>query len=63
MKGRTGPKSLRGNRLNKGHRDIAEEASIPIKMYLNSLAILEKASISLKKSLKIVEIFMKAPHF
>jgi hypothetical protein len=47
----------------KGHRDIAEKASIPLKMYLKSLAILEKTSISLKKSLKIIEIFIKASHF
>jgi hypothetical protein len=31
--------------------------------YLNSLVILEKASISLKKYSKIIEIFIKAPHF
>jgi hypothetical protein len=57
------PKSLCGNRFYKGHRDIAEKASIPLKMYLKSLAILEKALISLKKSSKIVEIAIKAPHF
>jgi hypothetical protein len=52
-------------------RDIASEkashhfkkASIPLKMYLKSLAILGKVSNSLKKSSKIVEIFIKAPHF
>jgi hypothetical protein len=33
------------------------------KNVIKSLAILEKASISLKKSSKIVEIFIKAPHF
>jgi hypothetical protein len=32
-------------------------------MYLKSLAILEKASISLKMSSKIIEKFIKAPHF
>jgi hypothetical protein len=32
-------------------------------MFLKSLAILEKASISLKKTSKIVEIQIKAPHF
>jgi hypothetical protein len=32
------------------------KAPIPLKMYLKSLAILEKASISLKKSSKIIEI-------
>jgi hypothetical protein len=32
-------------------------------MYLKSLAILEKASISLKKYSKIIEIFIKAPPF
>jgi hypothetical protein len=30
---------------------------------LNSLAILEKASISLKKSSKIIDISIKAPHY
>jgi hypothetical protein len=39
------------------------KASIPLKMHSKSLAILEKASISLKKSLKIIEIFIKVPHF
>jgi hypothetical protein len=64
------PKSLRGNRYYKDHKDIAEKAShhfkkasIPLKMYLKSLAILEKASISLKKSSKIIEIFIKARNF
>jgi hypothetical protein len=32
-------------------------------MYLKSLAILEKASISLKKSSKIIENFIKASYF
>jgi hypothetical protein len=32
-------------------------------MYFKSLAILEKASMSLKKSSKIIEIFVKASHF
>jgi hypothetical protein len=63
------PKSLRDNRFYKGHRDIAEQAShhfkkasIPLKTlnYLNIFAILEKALISLKKSSKIIEIFIKA---
>jgi hypothetical protein len=40
-----------------------EKAYISIQMYLKSLAILEKASISLIKSSKIIEIFIKAPHF
>jgi hypothetical protein len=55
------PKSLRGNRFYNGHRDIAEKAShhfkkasIPLKMHLKSLAILEKASSSLKKSSEII---------
>jgi hypothetical protein len=30
-KGGLGPKSLRGNRFYKGHRDIAEKASNPLK--------------------------------
>jgi hypothetical protein len=65
-----GQRSLRGNRFYQGHRDIPEKAShhfkkvsIPLKMYLKSLAILKKASISLKKSSKIIEIFIKAPYF
>jgi hypothetical protein len=37
--------------------------SSTIKMYLKSLAILEKNSIALKKSSKIIEIFIKAPYF
>jgi hypothetical protein len=40
-----------------------KKASIPLAMYLKSLAILEKASIYLKKSSKITEIFIRAPHF
>jgi hypothetical protein len=35
--------------------------SISLKMYLKSLAILEKASISLRNSSKIIEILIKAP--
>jgi hypothetical protein len=34
-----------------------------LKMYLKSLTILEKASIHLKKSSKIIEIFKRAQHF
>jgi hypothetical protein len=63
-------KSHRSKRFYKGHRDIAEKAShhfkkalIPLTVYLKSFAILEKASISLKKSLKTIEIFIKAPYF
>jgi hypothetical protein len=48
-------------RIKASHR--FEKASIPLKMYLKSLAILEKASIYLKKASKIIEIFIKAPHF
>jgi hypothetical protein len=69
-RGGLGPKNLRGNRIYKGYKDIAkkasdrfEKASIPLKMYLKSLAILIKASISLKKSSKIVVFFIKVPHF
>jgi hypothetical protein len=40
-----------------------KKTSFQLNMYLKSLAILEKASISLKKSSKIIEIFIKAPHF
>jgi hypothetical protein len=54
-----GLKSLRGNKIYKGHKDIAEKPLIALK----SLAILEKASISLKKSSKIFAIFIKAPNF
>jgi hypothetical protein len=54
-----------------GHTDMAEKAShhfkkasIPLKMYLKSLAILEKATICLKKFSKIIEIFIyKSPTF
>jgi hypothetical protein len=59
---RTGPNSLGGNTFYKSHMDIAEKASHHTQS-LKSLAILEKASISLKKSLKIITIFIKAPHF
>jgi hypothetical protein len=55
LRGGLGPKSLRGNRFYKSHRDIAEiasyhfkKASIPLKTYLKSLAILEIDPISLK---------------
>jgi hypothetical protein len=40
-----------------------KNASIPLKMYLKSIEILEKDSISLKKPSKIIEIFKKALHF
>jgi hypothetical protein len=70
IKGGLEPKSLRGNRFYKGHIDIAEKtlhlfkkASIPLTMYLKCLAILEKVSIYLKKSSKIIEVLMRAPHF
>jgi hypothetical protein len=53
--------------MEKPPRDIAETASqnfkkdsIPLRMYLKGLKILEKASISLKNSSKIIEIFIKA---
>jgi hypothetical protein len=39
------------------------KASILLKMYLKSLAILEKVSFSLKKSLGRIEIFIKASQF
>jgi hypothetical protein len=48
FRGRLGPKSLHGNRIYIGHKDIAkktshpfEKALIPLKTYLTSLAILE----------------------
>jgi hypothetical protein len=69
-RGGLGPKSLRRNKIYKGHIEIAkkaslrfEKASIPLKMYLKSLAILKKAAISLKKSSKIFEIFIKTQYF
>jgi hypothetical protein len=68
--GGLGPKSLRGNRFYIGHRGFVEKishhfkkASIPLKMDLKSLAVLEKTSISLKNSSIIIEIFIKAPNF
>jgi hypothetical protein len=48
-----GSKILRDNMFYKGHRDIVEKASIPLKMYLKRLEVLEKVSISLKKSKNI----------
>jgi hypothetical protein len=55
--------------IYKDHKDIAkkafnsfEKASIPLKTYLKSLAILEKATTSLKKSSKIIEIFIKSSY-
>jgi hypothetical protein len=60
-KGGLGPKILRSYRFFKGH--IPEKASIPLKMYLKSLAILEKNSFSLKKSSKLIDNFIKVPHF
>jgi hypothetical protein len=66
---RTGPKSLLGNRFYKGHSDIAEKASqhfkkasIPLNMYLKSLPVLKKVSISLKKSKNILNLY-KSPTF
>jgi hypothetical protein len=71
IRGGLGPKSLRCNRIYKGHKGIAKKdahcfekaSSIPLKMYLKSLVIHGKTSISLKKSSKIIEIFIKLPHF
>jgi hypothetical protein len=39
------------------------KASILLKMYFKGLAILGKVSISLKKSLGRLEVFIKASHF
>jgi hypothetical protein len=36
FRGGLGPKSLRGTRFYKGHRDIAKKASIPLKMYFKN---------------------------
>jgi hypothetical protein len=41
----------------------SRRGNTPLEMYLKSILILEKAAISLKKSAKIIEIFIKAPHF
>jgi hypothetical protein len=67
FRGGLGPKRFRSTKFHKGHKDIAEKAlhhfekaSIPLKIDLKSLAILEKSSISVKKYSKILEIFMKA---
>jgi hypothetical protein len=49
LRGGLGLKSLRSNSFYKGHRDIALKASIPLKKHLKCPAILENASISLKK--------------
>jgi hypothetical protein len=49
--------------LRKKPQFTFKKASIPLKMYLKSLEILEKASISLKQPSKIVVIFIKDPHF
>jgi hypothetical protein len=43
------PKSLCGNEFSNATK-TAKKASLPLKMYLKSLAILEKASFTLKKS-------------
>jgi hypothetical protein len=40
-----------------------KKASILLKLHLKSLLILEKASISLKKSSERIEIFIKTSHF
>jgi hypothetical protein len=65
-----GPRSLGGNRFYKGHRYIAKKlhitfkkAFIPLKMYLKSLAILGKASISLEISSKSLVMFKKAAKY
>jgi hypothetical protein len=57
------PKKIRSIRFNKGHKDIADKASIPLNMYLKSLAILQKASLSLKMSFKSHVICTKTSLF
>jgi hypothetical protein len=42
--------------------DHFKKASIPLKMYLKSLSIIKKISISLENSSKVIQIFIKAPH-
>jgi hypothetical protein len=58
------------NRIYEGHTDIAtkalhrfEKALMPLKMYLKSPAIREKARIPLKKSSEVFDIFINALHF
>jgi hypothetical protein len=66
VRGGLGPKSLCGNRIYKGHRNIAShhfKSLYSTKNVLKKLAILGKASIFLKKSSKMIEIFIKALHF
>jgi hypothetical protein len=60
---RTGAKQPPRQRHSGKATHHFKKASIPLKMYLKVLAILEKASISLKKPSKIFESFIKAPHF
>jgi hypothetical protein len=64
-----GQKGLLGNRFYKCHRDTAvkasqhfTKASISLKMYLISLSVLEKVSISLEKSKNILNLY-KIPTF
>jgi hypothetical protein len=61
-RGGLGPKSPAIGFI-KSHRAIAEKTPIPLKMHLKNLAILEKASISLKKFSKIVATFIKPQYF
>jgi hypothetical protein len=70
IRGGLGPENLRSIMFYRGHRDMMEKAShhfkknlYSIKNVFESLAILKKASISLKKSSIIIEIFIKAQHF
>jgi hypothetical protein len=66
-KGGLGPKSLHGNMFYKGHRGITEtashhlkKASILLKMHFKSPTVLEKATISLKKSSKTLVGFIQS---
>jgi hypothetical protein len=58
-----GQKAISAISFIKSHRDIAEKTPIPLKMHLKNLAILEKASASLKKFSKIVATFIKPQYF
>jgi hypothetical protein len=50
--------------MQEKHHITLKKPLFHLKMYLKSLTILdEKASNYLKKSSKMIEIFIKAPHF
>jgi hypothetical protein len=64
------PKSLRGNWFIKVKKTLQKKLHITLKMrlfhlkmYLKSLTIIKKASMSLKKSSEIIVLFIKAAIF